>query len=543
MESLGEFDYVVLGAGSAGCVVAARLSESGKYRVVLLEAGGSDNNFWIKAPIGLGRLYDDPRYNWRYESEPEPELANAKIYLPRGKVLGGTGSINGMVYVRGQRQDFRYWRQLGNIGWDYEDVLPYFIKAEDNERGADEFHGAKGPLRISDPPHHPLVEAFLAAGRQAGYPYTPDFNGQHDEGFGYDQLMTRRGRRWTTADGYLRPASRRPNLRIVTGAMTTRILFEGKAATAVEFVKDGTKQTIRPRREIIVAFGAFNSPQILQISGLGPADFLRDRGIAPVADLPGVGENLQDHFGPSVVYRCTQPITMNAIVNNPVRRTLMGLEYLLFHKGLMTTNASFGAANIKTDPALDGPDLRLKINLWGRARGGRVPGKPGNMGLMPFSAFSILLSILHPDARGSVRIKSSDADEPPSIRYNFYVSERDRRLCVDGVHLVRRLMSMPAMKPYITNEHLPGEAIIGKDELIEFCRKYSRPTSHASCTCKMGVDDMAVVDPRLRVRGVGRLRVVDASVMPRVVAANTNASIIMIAEKASDMILEDAQRN
>jgi choline dehydrogenase len=541
MDSAGEFDYVVLGAGSAGCVVAARLSESGKYRVALLEAGGDDNRFWIRTPIGMGKLFDDARVNWLYESEPEPELQNATIFLPRGKVLGGTGSINGMVYVRGQPRDFHYWRQLGNVGWDFDDVLPYFKKSEDNVRGASEYHGAGGPLTISDTLRHPLVDAFIGAGIQAGYPANADFNGYEEDGFGYDQLMTRKGRRWTTADGFLRPALKRPNFQLISGAMITRLVFKGRQAVGVEFTQNGVQRVIHARNEIVMTLGSFNTPQLLQISGVGPAGLLKSQGVDPILDLPGVGENLQDHFGPSVVYRCTRPITMNALINNPVRRVAMGLQYLLFHRGLMTTNASFGAGNIRSREGLDGPDIRLKINLWGRSRG-RKKGQKGNMGLMPFSSFTILHSILHPDSRGSVRIKSADSSIQPEIRYNFFQSERDRRLCVEGVRLIRGIMAQPAMQPFIEAEHLPGKDMAADDALLEYCRQYSRPTSHASCTCKMGIDDMAVVDPRLQVRGIGGLRIMDASVMPRVVAGNPNATIVMIAEKGADMVLEDAQK-
>ena len=328
MEQAGESDYVVVGAGSAGCVVAARLSESGAHRVALIEAGGEDDSFWIHAPLGYGMLYDKPKYNWFYQSEPETELAGTKCYQPRGKVLGGTGSINGMVYVRGQREDFQYWRDLGNTGWAYDDVLPYFRKAEDNDGGANAYRGAGGPLGVSSLPQHELADAFVKAGEQAGYARNDDFNGATQEGFGYHQVTTRKGRRSSTAVAYLYPARKRPNLRVITNAIATRVVFRDGRATGVEFIKDGVAHTAQASREVILCGGAFNSPQLLQLSGVGPKDLLRQHDIPLVAHVPGVGANLQNHFTVDTRYRCTQPITLNDAVNNPLRRLAVGLQYL-----------------------------------------------------------------------------------------------------------------------------------------------------------------------------------------------------------------------
>ena len=317
-----EFDYIVVGAGTAGCVVAARLSESGSHRVALIEAGGEDNSFWIDTPIGFGRLWDDPKFNWRYESEPEPELSGGKSYLPRGKVLGGTGTINAMIYVRGQREDFDNWRRWGNAGWGYDDVLPFFKKSEDNERGADDYHAVGGPMRVSDMARYELTDAFVAAGIEAGYPCNDDFNGPSQDGFGYNQATIRNGRRGSTSIDFLRPARRRGNLTVYTHALATRVLFKDGQASGVEFLRDGVLRHISARREVIVAGGSFNSPQLLQVSGVGPADLLKKHGIAVVADLPGVGANLQDHFQLSVSYRCSRPVTVNDYVNNPLRRIM-----------------------------------------------------------------------------------------------------------------------------------------------------------------------------------------------------------------------------
>jgi choline dehydrogenase len=506
--------------------------------VVLIEAGEEDRNFWIRTPLGLGKLYDNPRYNWMYNTEPEAELGDARIFVPRGKVIGGTGSINGMVYTRGQSEDFDLWRQLGNEGWSYDDVLPYFKKSENNMTHTDEYHGVDGPLVVSDPPRHELVDAFIGSGIQAGYPRNDDFNGTQEEGFGYNQLTISNGRRCSTATAFLKPARARKNLTVITKALATRILFDRTRAVGMEIEQDGVRRVIRARREVILCLGAINSPQLLQVSGVGPAELVGELGIPLVADVPGVGENLQDHFGPAMTYRCTRPVTLGDRANSVVKRTLMGLQYLLFRRGLMTTNGSFGAGLVRTRPELSVSDVRLKLNLWGRSTTGR---SVANMGLLPFSAFSVLIALQHPDSRGSVRAKSGDTSVPPKIRYNFFVSEIDRRTCVEAIRIVRKIMALPPVSDFVAAELAPGPEAATDEDLIEFCRKRGRSTSHASCTCKMGVDAMAVVDPRLRVRGVSGLRVIDASVMPRIVGSNPNAAVIMIGEKGSDMILQDAR--
>ncbi len=534
-----EFDYIVVGAGTAGCVVAARLSESGAHRVALIEAGGEDKSFWIDTPIGFGRLWDDPKFNWRYESEPEAELSGGKSYLPRGKVLGGTGTINAMIYVRGQREDFNNWQRWGNTGWGYDDVLPYFKKSEDNTRGANDYHAVGGPMRVSDMARYELTDAFVAAGIEAGYPGNDDFNGPSQDGFGYNQATIRNGRRGSTSIDFLRPARRRGNLKVFTHALATRLLFKNGQAVGVEFRRDGVTQRVTACREVIVASGSFNSPQLLQVSGVGPAELLKQHGIPVVADLAGVGANLQDHFQLSVSYRCSRPVTVNDYVNNPLRRLAMGAQYLLFRKGLMATNATMVGGCIRTDPSLPAPDAKLQLRLWGRSITGRSRER---MGLHPFSSFLVSVMLLHPDNRGTVRIQSADSSVQPTIRFNYFESERDRKASLVSLRAIRKIMAMPAIAPYVAEEMSPGPKCESDAELLDFCRRNGTTNHHSVGTCKMGIDDQAVVDARLRVRGVARLRVVDASIMPAIVGGNPNATIVMIAEKGAAMILEDAAR-
>jgi choline dehydrogenase len=529
-----EVDYIVVGAGSAGCVLANRLTESGAHRVLLLEAGPRDWNPWIHVPLGYGKLFKNKRVNWLYETEPEPELGGRVIYQPRGKVLGGSSSINGLIYIRGQHEDFDHWRQLGNLGWGFEDVLPYFKKAEDQARGDSEFHGAGGPLCVSDPvAPHELCDAFIAAARAAGIPTNDDFNGAMQEGAGYFQTTSRGGRRWSTAVGYLRPARRRPNLALVTEALATRILLEGRRAVGVAFRHDGVERQVKARREVILAGGAINSPQLLQLSGIGPGALLRDHGIAAVHELPGVGEDLQDHLQARMVLRCTKKITINDDINSLMRRLGVGMRYALWRSGPLTVSAGYAGAFFRTDERLATPDIQVHFITFSTDRmGERLHSWPG---------FTASVCQLRPESRGFVRIKSPDPAAPPAIQPRYLSTETDRRTMVAGLKKLREITRTAPLSTYVAAEHAPGPDIVTDDEILRYVRSAGTTIYHPTCSCRMGSDPGAVVDARLRVHGVERLRVVDGAVMPAVVSGNTNAAIVMIAEKGADMILEDAQ--
>ncbi len=529
-----EFDYVIVGAGSAGCVLANRLSASGKHSVLLLEAGPKDTNLWIHVPLGYGKLFKEKSVNWMYQTEPEPGLGGRQVFQPRGKVLGGSSSINGLLYVRGQHEDYDRWRQRGNAGWGYEDVLPYFRKAENQQRGADKYHGVGGPLPVSDWRHaDPLSEAFVVAAAESGIPTNPDFNGATQEGAGFFQTTTRRGRRASTAFSYLRPAKNRGNLQIETSALAQRILFEGRRARAVEYRQGGSLRTARARKEILISGGAYNSPQLLQLSGVGPADLLKRHGIGVVLDAPSVGNDLQDHMQVRLVTRCAQRVTLNDIVHHPLRRIMAGVQYAALRKGPLTIAAGTSGAFFKTNPRLASPDIQIHF----------LPFSTDKMGekLHSFSGFSASVCQLRPESRGSLRIKSADPAAPPEIRINYLATETDRTAFIEGIRILRKILNAPALKPYTVEEVTPGPKVATDEDVLNYCRETGSTVYHPTSTCRMGNDPLAVVDQRLRVRGIEGLRVVDASIMPDLMSGNTNAPTIMIAEKASDMILEDAR--
>jgi choline dehydrogenase len=528
-----EFDYVIVGAGSAGCVLANRLSADGRNSVLLLEAGPKDTNLWIHVPLGYGKLFKAKTVNWMYQTEPEPGLDGRTVFQPRGKVLGGSSSINGLLYVRGQHEDYDRWRQHGNAGWGFDDVLPYFKKAENQQRGADDFHGVGGPLPVSNLGHpDPLSAAFIEAAAETGLPINPDFNGATQEGAGFFQTTTQYGRRASTAVAYLRPAKGRNNLQVETAALAQRVVFDGCRAVAVEYRRAASVRTARARKEILVCGGAYNSPQLLQLSGVGPAELLRKHGIDVVLDAPGVGHDLQDHLQVRVVMRCTKRITLNDIVNHPVRRIWAGARYAALRTGPLSIAAGTSGAFFKTNPRLATPDIQIHF----------LPFSTDKMGekLHSFSGFSASVCQLRPESRGSLRIRSADPAAPPEIRINYLSTEVDRTANVEGLKILRKILQAPALSSYVVEEVDPGIKVSTDEELLNFCRQRGSTVYHPTSTCRMGNDPLAVVDQRLRLRGIQGLRVVDASVMPDLVSGNTNAAVIMIAEKASDMILQDA---
>jgi len=532
MDAADIYDFIVVGAGSAGCVLAHRLSADPRHRVLLLEAGPADRNPWIHIPVGYFRtMYSS--LSWGYQTEPEPGLGGRSVLWPRGKVLGGSSSINGLVYIRGQAEDFDHWRQLGNPGWSFADVLPYFRRAEHQERGADAFHGAGGPLGVSDLRlKHPICEAFIAAAEAAGIPRNADFNGASQEGVGYFQLTTRDGWRASTAREYLRPVRRRTNLAVETEALAARVVLEGRRAVGVAYLKNGTERVARARGEIVLSGGAINSPQLLQLSGIGPGGLLQAHGIAVQHDLPGVGECLQDHFQVRFVYRCPLPITFNDLARSPWRKLGVALEWLLRRSGPMTIGAGQVGLFCRTRPELATPDIQFHMFPVSMDRpGGKFHDYPG---------ITSSICQLRPESRGWLRIVSSDARVHPEMCGNYLATETDRRVVVDGLKLARRISRAPALRDFFAGEYLPGDGVERDDEWLDYARRIGGTIYHPSGTCRMGPDESAVVDPDLRVRGVEGLRVADASIMPTITNAQLNAPVIMIGEKAAAMIREDA---
>lgn len=528
-----QYDYIIVGAGSAGCVLANRLSADPRNRVLLIEAGGSDVNPWIHIPVGYFKTMHNPATDWCYVTEPDEGIAGRRLQWPRGKVLGGSSSLNGLLYVRGQPQDYDRWEALGNTGWSWKEVLPYFKKSEDQERGADDYHGTGGPLKVSDLRlRRPIAEFFIKAATQIGIPLNDDYNGAVQEGVGYFQQTAYKGFRWSTAKGFLRPARSRQNLTILKKAQTTRVLFDGDTATGVEYLKGGRLQRVSAAREVVLSAGAIGSPQILQLSGVGPKGVLDKVGVPLVRDLPGVGRNLQDHLQVRLVFKTSQR-TLNDEVNNIFKQGWVGLQYALTRTGPLTLAASQVAVFTRSNPGVERPDIQFHMQPLSA-------DKPGE-GAHKFSAFTSSVCQLRPHSRGYVEITSRDPQQHPAIHPNYLSDERDQRVAVDSIKVARRIAEAPALAPHITDEHVPGRQYQSDEELLDAARRYSQTIYHPTSTCKMGDDDMAVVDARLRVHGLRKLRVVDASIMPEIVSGNTNAPTIMIAEKAADMILEDGR--
>jgi choline dehydrogenase len=532
MTSANEsYDYIIVGAGSAGCVLVNRLSENAANRVLLLEAGGGDINPWIHIPVGYFKTMHNPRTDWCYMTEPDEGINGRSLQWPCGKVLGGSSSINGLLYVRGQAEDYDRWAELGNRGWAFDDVLPYFKKSEDQERGADEYHGIGGPLKVSDLRlRRPIADYFIQAATEIGIPLNEDYNGASQEGVGYFQQTAHKGFRWSTAKGFLRPARKRPNLRVETNAQTTRILFEGRRAVGIEYRKGGSLRQVKANAEVILSAGALGSPRILQVSGVGSGELLQKVGVPLVHDLSGVGQNLQDHLQIRLVFKTNQR-TLNDEVNNLLKQAWVGAQYMLTRSGPLTLAASQVTIFTKSDPSVERPDIQFHMQPLSA-------DKPGD-GAHKFSAFTSSVCQLRPHSRGHMEIKSSDPLEYPAIHPNYLSDERDHRVAVGGVKVARRIAEAPSLAPHIIDEYVPGRQFQSDEELLHAARQYSQTIYHPTSTCKMGHDEAAVVDDRLRVHGIQNLRVVDASIMPEIVSGNTNAPTIMIAEKAADMIRED----
>jgi choline dehydrogenase len=526
------FDYIVVGAGSAGCVLANRLSADGRHSVLLLEAGPADRYPWIHIPIGYAKTMFHPVYNWRFKTEPQPHMNGREVYWPRGRTLGGSSAINGLIYIRGQREDYDQWAALGNRGWSFADVLPYFRKLEHNVRGASEYHGADGPLWASDiGVPHPLVEALIASAKTLGIPRNDDFNGPMQEGVGYYQLTTCRGLRCSTAVAYLRPARDRRNLEVRTDAQVTRILFEGKRATGVQYRRGGRDERVSARREVLLAAGALQSPQLLELSGVGRPEVLRNFGIPVVHALPGVGENLQDHLQARVIYRCTEPITTNDALRTWHGKLRIGLDFVLRRGGPMAVGINQGGLFARALPQSTRPDVQFHFaTLSSDIAGSPVHGFPG---------FTMSVCQLRPTSRGSVHLKSPDPLAAPAMQPNYLDTAEDRATLIAGIRLARTLAGTPPLSSYVADEYRPGKQAVVDDDLLEFAKNTSGTIFHPSGTTRMGPadDPTAVVDADLCVHGVAGLRVIDCGVMPTLVSGNTNAPVIMIAEKASDAIL------
>ncbi|ARP75236.1 GMC family oxidoreductase [Bordetella genomosp. 6] len=525
------FDYIVVGAGSAGCALAARLVERKAGSVLLLEAGPPDRNMWIHIPIGYGKTMFDPRNNWQFYSEPEPELNGRKIYQPRGKTLGGSSSINGLVYIRGQAEDFDDWARLGNPGWAWRDVLPLFKRAERNERGDSEFHGGAGRLGVSDiRGRHELVEAFIEAGQENGIARTNDFNGASQEGVGYFQLTTRGGLRCSSAKGYLGPLKGDANLTIETDAQATGLVFEGRRATGVRYRQRGAAFEARAAKEVILAAGAFQSPQLLMLAGIGDGAQLQAHGIPVLHHLPEVGMNLQDHLQVRLIYKCTRPITTNDQLRTLWGRAAIGMRWIFRRSGPVAAGIQLGAMFARACPDATRPDVQFH---FGTISADMAAGKPHD-----FSGFTISMCQLRPRSRGQVSLKSADPLEAPRIQPNYFSAQEDRDTMVAGLRLTRRLTRSRPLAAYIAEEYHPGPRMETEEDMVRFVRESGTTIFHPVGTCRMGGDEASVVDPSLRVRGVQGLRVADASIMPLLLSGNTNAGAIMIGEKAADLITQ-----
>ena len=535
-----EFDFIIVGAGSAGCVVADKLTASGRYSVLLLEAGGTDRRFYVQMPLGYGKTFFDDRVNWKYQAEPDPGLAGNADWWPRGKLLGGSSSINAMVWIRGQREDYDSWREAGNVGWGYDDLVPVFRAIEHNQAGASERRGHGGPVHVSDiRTHvHPLVRHYLRAAQQAGLALCEDLECGDTEGAGIYQITTRNGRRMSSARAFLRPALRRANLKLVTGALATKILFEDRRAAGIEYRVGGQTLSARARGEVIISGGSVNSPQLLELSGIGDPALLSGLGIPVTHANREVGENLADHLGINYTWKARVP-TINQMLRPWWGKLAAGSRYLLLGSGPLSMGINQGGGFFRTDPAQTRPNMQLYFQAFSTV----IP-KPGERPILspdPWPGYSIGLSNCRPTSRGSIHIRSADPAAAPRIVPNAYSTANDVEEMLAAVKFLRRIASQPALADLTSEEVLPGSACISDEDLIDDFRRRSGTVYHPVSTCRMGPDSYSsVVDPRLRVHGVERLRVIDASVFPSIISGNTNATAIATGAKGAALVLEDS---
>lgn len=532
-----EFDFIVVGAGSSGCVLANRLSADPKAQVAVIEAGPRDSNFWIHLPIGYGRTMWDPKVNWKFQTEPEPNMAGRQVYWPRGRVLGGSSSINGLIVIRGQKEDYDSWDAQGCPGWSWNEVQPYFVKLESNaEFGDDQIHGSNGPLPVSSIGRkHELIEAFIGAAEANGVPRTKDFNGRSQEGAGYFQLTTRNGWRMSAAAAYLKPAEKRENLKIITDTQVLRVLFEGRRAVGIVCRTPQGTRTIKARRGVILSAGAIQSPQLLMLSGIGPGKHLQETGVPVLIDRPAVGQNLQDHLQFRLIYKASKPITTNDALRSLWGRARLGLEWLLFRRGALAIGINQGGLFGRLMPESKTPDIQFHVaTLSADMAGGKVHDFPG---------FTLSVCQLRPESRGHIALASADPLARPLIYANYLATEKDRDYAVKSVQFARKLATTKPLSDLVAAEVSPGPTVDTTAEILDYARRNGATIFHPSGTCRMGTDEAAVVDERLRVRGVSGLWVVDCSIMPTLVSGNTNVPAIMIAEKAVDMIAEDCNEN
>ncbi|MCO5074299.1 MULTISPECIES: GMC family oxidoreductase N-terminal domain-containing protein [unclassified Chelatococcus] len=538
MRETETYDYIVVGGGSAGCVLASRLSEDLSVSVLLLEAGPADRNPWLHVPSGFFKTINNPRYDWRYQTEPEPGLKGRRVAWPRGRVLGGSSAINGLIYIRGQADDFNDWAQRGNPGWSWSDVLPAFKAVEAQARGESEYHGADGGLGVEDPAVDlELVSRFVKAGQQAGMPFNPDFNGATQEGVGRFQLTTRCGRRSSSARAFLGPAARRPNLRVLTGVEVHKLELEGRRVRGIFGRRAGEALHLRCHREIVLTAGAIGSPQILQLSGVGDPERLAAAGVAPVHALYGVGLHLQDHLQSRLMLQLNLPISLNNLTRGPWRKILIGMSYLLRRQGVLSFGASLAGGFARSPLASDRPDIQFHFQPLS------LDSYDG--GLHAFPGATISACQLRPESEGTIFITSPDPSARPEIRANYLASDLDRRTMVEGFRYARRIAAAPALAELVADEHRPGAAVQSDEEILDYIRMTGSSIYHPSGTCRMGPDPTRgdVVDARLRVHGLSGVRIADCSIMPRLISGNTNAAAIMIGERAAALIREDAAKS